>query len=89
MAAAQPDFEATLVLSTGKLSHSVTPKERRRGSGSHIKHLQRTEEQLAEGLNVVPKVACRPVMFDFDFGEPFPFGSPDRAVASKLTQFAC
>jgi N-acyl-D-amino-acid deacylase len=44
------------------------------GPGSHNKHLQRTEEQLAEGLKIVPQVACRPVNFDFDFGEPFPFG---------------
>jgi N-acyl-D-aspartate/D-glutamate deacylase len=44
------------------------------GPGSHQRHLDRTEEQLAEGLRIVPQVACRPVMFDFDFGEPFPFG---------------
>lgn len=43
------------------------------GPGSHRKHLQRTAEQRAEGLKIVPQVACRPVMFDFDFAEPFPF----------------
>jgi len=43
------------------------------GPGSHKKHLQRTAEERAEGLNIVPQVACRPIMFDFDFGEPFPF----------------
>lgn len=43
------------------------------GPGSHVKHLKRTAEQRAEGLNIVPQVACRPIMFDFDFGEPFPF----------------
>ncbi|MBT7757780.1 MAG: amidohydrolase family protein, partial [Rhodospirillaceae bacterium] len=43
------------------------------GPGSHVKHLKRTAEQRAEGLQIVPQVACRPIMFDFDFGEPFPF----------------
>lgn len=43
------------------------------GPGSHRKHLQRTAEQRAEGLNIIPQVACRPILFDFDFGEPFPF----------------
>ncbi len=43
------------------------------GPGSHKKHLLRTAEERAEGLNIVPQVACRPIMFDFDFGEPFPF----------------
>ncbi|MFP6746533.1 MAG: amidohydrolase family protein, partial [Alphaproteobacteria bacterium] len=43
------------------------------GPGSHVKHLKRTAEQRAEGLHIVPQVACRPIMFDFDFGEPFPF----------------
>ena len=43
------------------------------GPGSHKKHLVRTAEERAEGLNIVPQVACRPIMFDFDFGEPFPF----------------
>ncbi|MBT3331780.1 MAG: amidohydrolase family protein [Rhodospirillaceae bacterium] len=43
------------------------------GPGSHKKHLKRTAEERAEGLHIVPQVACRPIMFDFDFGEPFPF----------------
>ena len=43
------------------------------GPGSHHKHLARTAEERAEGLHIVPQVACRPIMFDFDFGEPFPF----------------
>ncbi len=43
------------------------------GPGSHVKHLKRTAEERAEGLHIVPQVACRPIMFDFDFGEPFPF----------------
>ncbi len=43
------------------------------GPGSHVKHMHRTAEERAEGLQIVPQVACRPIMFDFDFGEPFPF----------------
>ena len=43
------------------------------GPGSHVKHMNRTAEERAEGLQIVPQVACRPIMFDFDFGEPFPF----------------
>lgn len=43
------------------------------GPGSHRKHLNLTAEQRAEGLDIVPQVACRPINFDFDFGEPFPF----------------
>jgi N-acyl-D-aspartate/D-glutamate deacylase len=43
------------------------------GPGSHRKHLQLTAEQRAQGLEITPQVACRPVMFDFDFSEPFPF----------------
>lgn len=43
------------------------------GPGSHRKHLERTAAEVAEGLNIVPQVACRPIMFDFDFDAPFPF----------------
>ena len=43
------------------------------GPGSHQRHLVKTAEQRAAGLDIVPQVACRPINFDFDFGEPFPF----------------
>ena len=43
------------------------------GPGSHQRHLVKTAEQRAEGLDIVPQVACRPINFDFDFSEPFPF----------------
>lgn len=43
------------------------------GPGSHRRHLVKAAEQRAQGLNIVPQVACRPIMFDFDFNEPFPF----------------
>ena len=37
------------------------------GPGSHRKHLVKTAEQRADGLDIVPQVACRPINFDFDF----------------------
>ena len=43
------------------------------GPRSHQRHLVKTAEQRAAGLDIVPQVACRPINFDFDFGEPFPF----------------
>lgn len=43
------------------------------GPGSHRRYLDRAAKQHAEGLNIVPQVACRPINFDFHFGEPFPF----------------
>ncbi len=43
------------------------------GPGSHRKHLDRTQACVDQGLRIVPQVACRPIMFDFDFDEPFPF----------------
>jgi N-acyl-D-amino-acid deacylase len=44
------------------------------GPGSHKKHIEQTHRYFEqEGLNIVPQVACRPINFDFDFNEPFPF----------------
>ncbi len=43
------------------------------GPGSHRKHLERTAGFVDDGLSVVPQVSCRPLMFDFEFDEPFPF----------------
>ena len=43
------------------------------GPGSHRRHLEATQAERDAGLNIVPQVACRPIMFDFDFNEPFPF----------------
>jgi N-acyl-D-aspartate/D-glutamate deacylase len=43
------------------------------GPGSHRRHLERSRQLIDEGHNIVPQVACRPIMFDFDFNEPFPF----------------
>jgi len=44
------------------------------GPGSHRKHIEATHRYFEkEGLNIIPQVACRPINFDFDFAEPFPF----------------
>jgi len=43
------------------------------GPGSHRRYLDRTRRLKEMGLEVVPQVACRPINFDFEFNEPFPF----------------
>jgi N-acyl-D-amino-acid deacylase len=43
------------------------------GPGSHRRYLDSAAQQQAAGLNIVPQVACRPIMFDFNFNEPYPF----------------
>ncbi len=43
------------------------------GPGSHRRYLGTAADQQARGLRIVPQVACRPIMFDFRFDEPYPF----------------
>ena len=43
------------------------------GKGKHWGYLETAARQQAEGLRIVPQVACRPIMFDFRFDEPYPF----------------
>ena len=43
------------------------------GPGSHLRYLAAAREQQAAGRRIVPQVACRPIMFDFHFAEPYPF----------------
>jgi N-acyl-D-aspartate/D-glutamate deacylase len=43
------------------------------GPGGHRKQLARTADLAAEGLHIVPQVACRPLNFEFQFEAPFPF----------------
>ena len=43
------------------------------GPGSHLRYLATAREQQAAGRGIVPQVACRPIMFDFNFAEPYPF----------------
>lgn len=43
------------------------------GKGRQRRYLDRAAEQREAGLTIVPQVACRPIMFDFNFDEPYPF----------------
>ena len=45
------------------------------GPGSGRMLLERSVELIRQGFPVVPQVSCRPLNFDFDFAEPFPFES--------------
>ncbi|MEE9609012.1 MAG: amidohydrolase family protein [Myxococcota bacterium] len=45
------------------------------GPGSHRKLLERAAQQQQEGFEVVPQVSCRPLNFEFQWKEPFPFES--------------
>jgi N-acyl-D-aspartate/D-glutamate deacylase len=65
------------------------------GPGSHRRYLDSAGEMQAAGLNSVPQVACRPIMFDFNFLEPYPFEllAPFKAImqadkAGKLKAYA-
>jgi N-acyl-D-aspartate/D-glutamate deacylase len=45
------------------------------GPDGHRRVLERTAKLQAEGIDVVPQVACRPLNFEFQFKAPFPFES--------------
>jgi N-acyl-D-aspartate/D-glutamate deacylase len=45
------------------------------GPGSHRGFLQKSIELLEQGLPIVPQVSCRPLVFEFQFKEPFLFES--------------
>jgi len=45
------------------------------GPDGHRGVLERTLEQQRSGLEVVPQVSCRPLNFEFQWKEPFPFES--------------
>ncbi len=45
------------------------------GPKGHRKILELTAEQQAAGIPVVPQVSCRPLNFEFQWKEPFPFES--------------
>ncbi|HVN86078.1 MAG TPA: amidohydrolase family protein [Candidatus Binatia bacterium] len=45
------------------------------GAGSHRMLLNRSIELIEEGLRIIPQVSCRPLLFDFNFEEPFAFES--------------
>ncbi|MCC3305304.1 N-acyl-D-amino-acid deacylase family protein [Sneathiella sp. HT1-7] len=43
------------------------------GPGSHRRHQETTRKLREDGVKIHPQVACRPINFDFEFNEPFPF----------------
>jgi N-acyl-D-aspartate/D-glutamate deacylase len=43
------------------------------GPGSHRRYLDGTARQKANGAHVIPQVSCRPLNFEFNFADPFPF----------------
>jgi N-acyl-D-amino-acid deacylase len=45
------------------------------GKGWHRGVMERTGQQQDRGLEVVPQVSCRPLNFEFQWKEPFPFES--------------
>jgi N-acyl-D-aspartate/D-glutamate deacylase len=45
------------------------------GPGSHRAFLEMSERTLRTGARVIPQVSCRPLTFEFDLAEPFPFES--------------
>jgi N-acyl-D-aspartate/D-glutamate deacylase len=45
------------------------------GPHGHRPLLERTAKQQAQGLAIVPQVSCRPLFFEFQWREPFPFES--------------
>ena len=45
------------------------------GPGSHRGVLARAAQQQREGRMVIPQVSCRPLNFEFQWKEPFPFES--------------
>jgi N-acyl-D-amino-acid deacylase len=50
------------------------------GPGHHRRLLERVEQVQARGLRVVPQVSCRPVLFEFDLREPYPFTTSAPAM---------
>ncbi|MDX1580913.1 MAG: amidohydrolase family protein, partial [Alphaproteobacteria bacterium] len=62
------------------------------GPWGHREKLEQTKELIEQGINVIPQVACRPLNFEFQFENPFPFetmqmfndlGAQDRAARLK------
>ncbi len=45
------------------------------GPQGHRPLLERTTKQQEQGLTIVPQVSCRPLNFEFQWREPFPFES--------------
>jgi len=69
------DEFAALARSTGRTVTWTALLAGMLGPGSHRMLLERSVDLVRQGLAVVPQVSCRPLNFDFDFAEPFPFES--------------
>jgi N-acyl-D-amino-acid deacylase len=50
------------------------------GVGRHRSLMERVEAIRAEGLDLVPQVACRPVLMEFTFREPYAFTTSAPAM---------
>ncbi|MEE2677203.1 MAG: amidohydrolase family protein [Myxococcota bacterium] len=50
--------------------------------------LEKTAEQQAAGLAIVPQVSCRPLNFEFQWKEPFPFESMKSFAPVSATDHA-
>ncbi len=69
------DEFAELARSTGRTVTWTALLAGMLGPGSGRMLLERSIELVRRGFPVVPQVSCRPLNFDFDFAEPFPFES--------------
>jgi N-acyl-D-amino-acid deacylase len=43
------------------------------GEGGHRHQLQKTQDLIDQGIDIIPQVACRPLNFEFQWENPFPF----------------
>src|SRR5579862_3282918 len=69
------DEFASLAESTGRTLTWTALLAGMLGPGSGRMLLERSIDLVKRGLPVVPQVSCRPLNFDFDFAQPFPFES--------------
>ncbi len=66
---------ATIARDTGRPISWTALLAGARGPGSHRGLLAQAAALQEEGLPIVPQVSCRPLNFEFQFKEPFPFES--------------
>lgn len=69
------DQFSTIAADTGRTVSWTALLAGAAGPGFEESVLQKTAEQQAQGLSVVPQVSCRPLNFEFQWKEPFPFES--------------
>jgi N-acyl-D-amino-acid deacylase len=66
---------ADIVRSTGRPLSWTALLAGLAGPGSHRPMLEEGQKLQDQGLEVYPQVACRPLMFEFQFKAPFPYES--------------